>query len=359
VLIYGFPLIGLANEQANANILRGPYPSNFTARFAIVTIFWLSIAAAQYLYIRIFHFRFIRNPLTLFIDKCSLANISLLLLPESNFGYYIHGESVHQFSDANMREFNEYLHKERTNTVLSRGLVPDPLAPSIQTYEVYITHEFRRIYNEKLLDAIAHENLRLKNQLPPNRLSAPPQQQQSLLNQEQQPQNTKPIEQPIQYTSAMMDDGMSLNRFYKFMDMGLTLRRKTLYPHSLFDSYMDLNEHLKQFINELKLKQDQIMQKQLTMRLGIPPDLSMVKKDYFYYDSLSYTFKNVLPMGSEWRTLIFHIVTFAIIDVGAKNPFFSILGVYLFSKFLKFIQSILFRRNIVNKTLLDDRFIMN
>ncbi len=91
LLIYGFRLNNLATTQPNYKDITSTFSTNYALRFAIVTIFWLSISALQYLYIRLFHYRFIRNPLTLFIDTCSLANISVIILSESNYGYYIPG----------------------------------------------------------------------------------------------------------------------------------------------------------------------------------------------------------------------------------------------------------------------------
>jgi meckelin len=347
LLIYGFDLINLASETPIPRDLNNNFSTNYALRFAIVTIFWLSIAAGQYLFKILFYFRFIKNPLTLFIDNCSLANISLLILTESNYGYYIHGESVHPFADANMKEFNEYLHKERLNTVVSRGLIPDSSVSPVQTFEVFVPHEFRKSYNQKLNDAIAHEEIRLRNEYSP------------WIDQENK-QTSNSAERNVNTqdrNSNLYMDEQIFNRFYKIIDLGLNPQRTKLHSSSLFDAYYNLNEYLKHTINEVKLKHDQVLEKQLFHRLGLIPDHRLSQKIYFYNDRVTYSFTNVLAIGFELKTLIFNIVLFGLVDVGANNPFASVIVVYFVNIIIRLLKDFLFKRNICKKTLLDERFL--
>jgi len=341
LLIYGFRLNNLATAHPNFKDITSTFQTNYALRFAIITIFWFAIAAVQFLYIRLFHYRFIRNPLTVFIDTCSLANISVFLLSESNFGYYIHGESVHPFADANMKEFNEYLQNERSNTVLTRGFLPDPQIPPIQSFSIYVSQDFRKVYNEKLADPIAHELLKSKNNYPNQTTLLP--------NQANQAMNNTPMHTEI-----------TIDRFFKLLDLGLgSIKRVALHPLTLFDCYHNLNEYLKQAVSEIKLKPDQVLDRQLTQRLGFEPDHSMSQKTYFYNDNVSYSFKRLLPMGSELSLLTFNIVLYGVVDVGANNPFASIIVVYLINLIIRLIRHILLQRNICSKTLLDERFLVN
>lgn len=48
----------------------------------------------------------------------------MLALVHSHRGHYIHGRSVHGYSDANMKQMNDMLQRERDNMVGQRGLEP-------------------------------------------------------------------------------------------------------------------------------------------------------------------------------------------------------------------------------------------
>ena len=52
---------------------------------------------------RLFYFlvwsRFKQNALCNFVDLCSMSNVSVLLMTERNYGYYIHGRSPHGRAD--------------------------------------------------------------------------------------------------------------------------------------------------------------------------------------------------------------------------------------------------------------------
>lgn len=117
----------------------------------------------KYLFKIIFYYRFIENPLQHFVDTCSVSNISVIVLPENQYGYYIHGESVHPHADANMKEFHTNLKREEQDTVLRRGLIPDK--NDCQTFEILTTTEFRNTFNEKLKLPIMRERIQQQNSI--------------------------------------------------------------------------------------------------------------------------------------------------------------------------------------------------
>ena len=47
-----------------------------------------------------------------FVDLCSMSNISVFVMANANFGYYIHGRSVHGKADTDMREMAEMMERE-------------------------------------------------------------------------------------------------------------------------------------------------------------------------------------------------------------------------------------------------------
>ena len=67
------------------------------------------------------HYRFVRvHPVTQFVDLCSVANISVFVLVENNWGYYIHGKSVHDHADTDLSRFNRNFQQVTTSPNCAR-----------------------------------------------------------------------------------------------------------------------------------------------------------------------------------------------------------------------------------------------
>ena len=47
-----------------------------------------------------------------FVDLCSMSNISVFIMANAQYGYYIHGRSVHGKADTNMSEMAEMMKRE-------------------------------------------------------------------------------------------------------------------------------------------------------------------------------------------------------------------------------------------------------
>ena len=61
----------------------------------------------------------------MYIDLCSISNISVFILSDTIYGYYIHGRAVHGHADADMAEIVTSLKREEDNLCSKRGLGPD------------------------------------------------------------------------------------------------------------------------------------------------------------------------------------------------------------------------------------------
>lgn len=165
LFLIGYDLELLATEQPYPNIRTHLDSTNPLLRLAVVSMFWIGIVSAQYCLKRLYY-RFIKDPVMTFVDLCSLSNISVFVLPEAFYGYYIHGESVHPHADDDMKSFNLNLEKEAQDTVLNRGLVQEPnMRQAVQTFQIYVPHDFRTAYNERLLIPIAEADIEMKNQV--------------------------------------------------------------------------------------------------------------------------------------------------------------------------------------------------
>ncbi|ORC86407.1 uncharacterized protein TM35_000281230 [Trypanosoma theileri] len=124
---------GENNPSITENI--GVY-SITTLRIAVSTFFWFSVCLALYLMEYCIYYKFFCvHPLQAFVDLCSVSNISIMILPESQWGYYIHGESIHAHADVSMEEFQQNLFLESQGNLPVRGLGGQS---KCQTFEVFM-----------------------------------------------------------------------------------------------------------------------------------------------------------------------------------------------------------------------------
>ena len=94
----------------------------------------------QYLVYVIFYQRLVENRLVNFIDLCSVSNISVFILQNNQYGYYIHGRSPHGVSDVNMKEMMMQLARESDQLIGRRGLEANS---DDQTFIVKVSRAFR------------------------------------------------------------------------------------------------------------------------------------------------------------------------------------------------------------------------
>jgi len=114
-------------------------------RFAVLVIVYLSIECVQWFYFGFIYERFVGDALMDFVDLCSMANVSIFIMENNLFGYYLHGRSVHGRADTNMREINEQIKREEEDLCGKRGLEPNT---EHQTFEVGLPAKFRQQYNQ-------------------------------------------------------------------------------------------------------------------------------------------------------------------------------------------------------------------
>eukprot|EP00796_Vickermania_ingenoplastis_P011417 gene11417-7921_t len=128
------------------NLSKGvPFGSRFTTdsaitietlRIALDTFFWCSVSFILYMLEFQVYYRFIIvHPLQAFVDLCSVSNISVLILLEPMWGFYIHGRSIHAHADVDMTEFQRNLSLEAEGNLPVRGLGGQS---QCQTFEVFL-----------------------------------------------------------------------------------------------------------------------------------------------------------------------------------------------------------------------------
>ena len=103
-----------------------PGPLNPILRFANTSFWMIFIAYAQVLWRWLIQDRYITEPPSRsYVDLCTIAKISVIVLDEPFHGYYLHCRSQHEFADGNMLEISRQLRQESEGLTTDRGL-PEP-----------------------------------------------------------------------------------------------------------------------------------------------------------------------------------------------------------------------------------------
>ena len=73
------------------------------------------------------------------VDLCTLANISILLIEEHSFGYYIHGQAPWGSSDIPLENLQDEIQNEATknNNTASRGLKENKFSTQDRRIQVF------------------------------------------------------------------------------------------------------------------------------------------------------------------------------------------------------------------------------
>uniref|UniRef100_H2YEV3 Meckelin n=1 Tax=Ciona savignyi TaxID=51511 RepID=H2YEV3_CIOSA len=302
--VIGFKSLALENSNTAVNTVVTSSsdlyipPYNSILRFAIASLVYLGIAIVQILYNIAIHERFIHDKIREFVDLCSVSNVSVFILAQQHYGYYIHGRSVHGKSDTDMMEMNDMLQREEENLTSSRGLEP---STDNQTYEIAIPLRFRSQFDK------IYQPLELMRNQPAARGG-------------NTPGESKTSENARAYTTMR-------NFLTAFLD------------HSLKD--LDYTIKDKMFLENL-----------MDTEFREPIDLS-----YFYNDPGN-SFANVLFYGNEFAILIFEVLLFTLIDYTQQNYVLAAVITYICGQVLVFLREHLGRQNLATKTLVDKRFLV-
>ena len=130
----------------------GQYHSepSYICRFALGVAVYAAVALLQVVFWCFLVNNLVEDKLKQFGDLCSLANISVFAMANSNFGYYIHGKSAHGFSDTDMATLLEQLQREADDLCGHRGLVP---GSDHQTFSMSLPTKLRNYYDKVVTPA--------------------------------------------------------------------------------------------------------------------------------------------------------------------------------------------------------------
>ncbi|XP_046906171.1 meckelin [Hypomesus transpacificus] len=271
-------------------------PSSLTLRYGLAASLWLCLGLLQMVFFTVFHERFVEDKIRQFVDLCSISNVSVLLLSHRCFGYYIHGRSVHGHADTNMEEMNSNLKREAEALCGQRGLLPNT---DTQTFQISITNRLRQQY-DRIREPLSRRN-------GPSRLVDA-----SLNNPFDQ--STKAYHTMNRFLGSIID--------HAHRDMDYVVKDKLL------------------------------LEKVIGMEFMEPIDKSI------FYNDESHSFSDMLFYGNEATLLIFDTLFFCVVDLGAQSFTLAAVLTYLQQMIICLIRNAFGRRNLANKTLVDQRFLI-
>ena len=239
-----------------------------------------------------------------------MGNVSCFILDENAHGYYLHGRSVHAFSDTTMAGMNAYLKAEQDKLTAKRGLVPDT---ELQEFEIYLTpraaEELRQLYF-------------------------------FLIHQER--------------TSPNSMAGTTLDAFLKVFAF-----RQTVPAENIVKAHKAMTAFLKGIIEHTdKTHNYNVVQEKEALHkfLGIPPNLAISPQSLFFPEKSGFT--SVLMMGVEYDMVLWGLYIFTLVTFFSLNPIAGLFTAFFCEAIFSKLRSTFGERNLAYKTLADKRFLI-
>ena len=287
----------------NVDLLSSPIPDTLLIDMGIsqpiLRVGWamfifLCIGVVQFFWCELIYWRFGGDPFLNFIDLCATSNISVMIIESPQYGYYIHGRSVHAHADETMQKMNQNLAKEALGVAGTRGLTAEDRC---QTFEVFYEHEFRQRFMQ------------------------------------------------VYYTSMASTGGS----FFK--------QTAATIPQATIGAYADLNKMLTRFfdLSQSEYRLDVQRETPFTQSvLGISPSTSDTS---IMAPTKEREFRKTMMYGIQWSLYIFYILLFCCIDMHIKKPAIAAFVVYILDLIIVQFFKLRAKANIARKSLLDNRFL--
>ncbi|KAK0163171.1 hypothetical protein PV327_006879 [Microctonus hyperodae] len=270
---------------------------NFIFQYAIASGTFIFVYSIQWFLYTLYE-TYIKNCLQEFVDLCSVANISIFILSHNYLGYYIHGRSVHGYSDKDLESLINDLESEKNNQCAHRGLVPGTCE---QMFVVSVSKTFRTFYDTILINALNNRNVG-------------------------------------KFTRRFLLNKNSWNERWK--------TRSKL--HEFFCSHLD---HCLKHV-DYTVQEKRFLEKLCDIELT-----NSQEKSIFYIDK-NYSFNQAIFYGNEWALATFELITFLFVLALGGNWIICAGATLLMSKLIACIAQIDEKKQLAAKTLIDKRFLI-
>ena len=295
-------------------------PENIILRHFIGTFILFISGIAQYVLVRLVQI-WIPTKKTEFLDLCSVANISVLILQDSLRGYYIHGQSPLGVADTTLQQLIQFLEEEGKGKIKGRGIT-DEKNDNLQTYEIYLSFSMRKIYDGLYFLPTIQE-----------------------------------IDKGNQYDQIQKQ--AKFRNFFKYIPD--SLKSANIYQINKF-----MNNHLKTKIEQVTM-QSKVLIKDKTLRerfFKFPPSIDLTSeniRELVFYRDPGENFDDVLFIGMELEWLINVIYFWQMWCISLERYRYS----FPISVFMTYVmEQIFFRirvffgeKNVAKKAVVDNRFL--
>ncbi|KEG08082.1 transmembrane protein 67 [Trypanosoma grayi] len=306
----------------NTSMEAGVY-SVTVLRIAVGTFFWFVVCLVLHVVEFQLYYRFIRaHPLQAFVDLCSVSNISIMILPELQWGYYIHGESIHAHADVSMEEFQQNLYLESQGNLPVRGLGGQS---KCQTFEV-----FMGIYMRQYLYMCYAE-----------------------------------IEAEHQRSRGSVALSVRPGRRWHFLECVFGISRKLrVYGSETLAVKKRINSSLQQSVRSAE--GTLLMKFPLHRLFDMAPNILYMNgpqsgdksgKDLFFVDSVT-SYGNAFLYGIDLDLFVLYMMLYATIDAAMHNVYAAFVITFALEIVIRWYRMSEGLANISAKTLIDDRFFL-
>ena len=298
-------------------------PKNFILTHFLGTLVLFVVGAAQYVLRRVIQ-PWVPTNTTEFLDLCSVANVSVIILQDSLRGYYIHGQSPLGKADTTLQELIRFLEEESKGKIKGRG-ISDDKNDNLQTYEIYLSYTMRQIYDGLYFYPTLQE-----------------------------------INKGNQY-DRLQNQANFYNIFKYVPD---SLNTKNIYEMNKF-----MNSHLKEKIEQVTMQSKLLVkEKSLIERFfEFPPSIDLTSntvKELVFYKDPGRNFEDVLFIGMELEWLIFVIYLWEMWNIALekyekKGPVLpiAIFMTYIMERIFFKIRVFFGEKNVAKKAVVDNRFL--
>ncbi|THD26645.1 Meckelin [Fasciola hepatica] len=233
-----------------------------------------------------------------FADLCSVSNVSMFILSQANFGYYIHGHSPTGRSDLDLGGLAMMLAAENVGVAARRGITTDS---DDHTYRMALPSAFRQAFNRLYEPLLSGARVGPKS-------------------------------------------GKNKLGFVNF---------------TTIEVYQALNRFLIRFISR---DDPDGLRYRIVRRRALEDILDGEFEDttyegLFYLDDGN-SFGDVLYYGNEILLFVFDALLFCLVDLLGNNLILDALIALLVSTIICQLRSDLGRRNLARKTMIDERFLI-
>jgi meckelin len=350
----GYQYLACPNPSTNIDDLRqAELTPNPILRFAHSTFWWLLLTYGQILVNwLIIERKFVEPISTRFIDLCTMAKVSCLILDEKYHGYYLHCNSHHPFADESMGELAGQLASEQAGLLPHRGLPERCLgraakgASSVQVFEIFVTEKWRKKYEsayartredsmKSARDAGRMGGQRRGGDDPMGGdccgLPLPGQGSRSMMNMS------------TTQKTAMFRASSRLNRFLQ----SFILNENPNYLYTVVDPMLPPSEGGKSIFDRLARTPPQMIS-----------EGSGGENKSIFHACRHNEWTDCLVYGNEHDMILFNILTCSVCDLWFGDTVTSILLTYLLMEFIMLFRRSYGHDNLGSKTLVDSRFLL-